>query len=366
MKANFACMLMMVMVAAMPGDAWGQSEMPAEESDESLTPRAMIDRLIAEREGEPVIVQEAKPDREPIPERVGVPSASVDLDPRIVGVRPGEPLPILRREGEFVIERTGQLLSIEDGLYWVMDFESEPSQPDLRPMIVQKCQRLASMQEALLQRGENLMFTVTGQVHTYRGVNYLLPTAISGTRSAIEVENEQAVLEESLGTEASVIKPDPPHDPVAALGPDADARDVMDALLEARDEPVERPTPMPGNTGNRRPSSPGSGGGQAPVEDENLLREGTYLVSRPGRLIRGGGNGLGSVLFAFEADGDQAAEQPMMLMPSRMLELMEDIVAESGDKTVFVISGRVHTYRSANYLLPTLMRREINLGNLAN
>ncbi len=54
----------------------------------------------------------------------------------------------------------------------------------------------------------------------------------------------------------------------------------------------------------------------------------------------------------------------MLLMPCRLLELMEDTVAESGDQTVFILSGRVYAYRGANYLMPTLMRQRLDLGNL--
>ena len=70
------------------------------------------------------------------------------------------------------------------------------------------------------------------------------------------------------------------------------------------------------------------------------------------------------MLFAFEADGRNAAEAPMIVMPCKLLELMEDTVIERGDQVVFLVSGRVHAYRGANHLLPTTMRLEIPSDNL--
>ena len=47
---------------------------------------------------------------------------------------------------------------------------------------------------------------------------------------------------------------------------------------------------------------------------------------------------------------------------SRYVELIE----QRGDTVVFLISGQIHTYRGANYLLPTMMKLAIDQGNLQN
>ncbi|MEO1237103.1 MAG: hypothetical protein AAFX76_09975, partial [Planctomycetota bacterium] len=41
------------------------------------------------------------------------------------------------------------------------------------------------------------------------------------------------------------------------------------------------------------------------------------------------------------------------------------IGVERGDAVVFVVSGRVHTYRGANHLLLTTVRQPVDAGNLA-
>ena len=47
-----------------------------------------------------------------------------------------------------------------------------------------------------------------------------------------------------------------------------------------------------------------------------------------------------------------------------MLETMERTVREQGDDIPFVVTGQVFIYRGANYLLPTIVKREFDRGNL--
>ncbi|MEX2213667.1 MAG: hypothetical protein WD768_06045 [Phycisphaeraceae bacterium] len=92
-----------------------------------------------------------------------------------------------------------------------------------------------------------------------------------------------------------------------------------------------------------------------------LRREGEFVLSRRGRLIK---STSGQSMFAFDADGATAAEGPMYLLPCRLLESMEGLVADQSEELVFVLSGQVFVYRGANYLLPTLMKPAIDKGNL--
>ena len=91
-----------------------------------------------------------------------------------------------------------------------------------------------------------------------------------------------------------------------------------------------------------------------------LRREGEFVLNRRGRLVREGGQSL----FAFDADTDKAAEAPMMLVPCRVLQNMEELAQEHGSDVVFLVTGQVFTYRGANHLLPTTMKLSIDKGNL--
>ncbi len=95
-----------------------------------------------------------------------------------------------------------------------------------------------------------------------------------------------------------------------------------------------------------------------------LRREGEFVVNRRGRLVRSP-NGK-DLLFVFDADGKQAQEPPMIIVPCQILQSMEDLVLERGDKVVFLLSGQVLTYRGSNHLLPTMMKLSIDRGNLQN
>jgi hypothetical protein len=118
------------------------------------------------------------------------------------------------------------------------------------------------------------------------------------------------------------------------------------------------PAPTPGRIDQPDPKIIGTAPGSAAPK---LKREGEFILSRRGRLIRSEG---GSPMFAFDADSDKAAEAPMILLPCRLLQSMEELAADHGDRTVFLVSGQVFVYKGANYMLPTMMKPAIDKGNL--
>lgn len=102
--------------------------------------------------------------------------------------------------------------------------------------------------------------------------------------------------------------------------------------------------------------------GSAPNDKKPpLRREGEFIIDRKGRLVRSGDGA--SMVFIFDADEKGNPEPPMVIMPCRMLQNMEDLVRERGDSIAFKLSGQVYTYRGANYLLPTMMKLAVDKGN---
>jgi len=106
---------------------------------------------------------------------VPVPPAAVEIDPAVLGVAPGDPVPTLRREGEFLVNRRGRLLRSPEG-YQLFVFEADAAASPELPMIVQPSRLLQAMEEIVAERGDAVVFVVSGQVHAYRGANYILPT----------------------------------------------------------------------------------------------------------------------------------------------------------------------------------------------
>ncbi|MEO0475984.1 MAG: hypothetical protein AAF085_08475 [Planctomycetota bacterium] len=308
-----------------------------------------------------------------------IPAMRVQVDPRVLGVAPGESLPPLRREGEAVRKRDGQLLPTGDRGYAVFILDADPEAGDDKPlaMVVAPCMTLESMERLLQDRGEKLRFTVTGQVHTYRGVNYLLPTTQPKPWLIDDEAEEQLVDQPADETEAPAEPEAAPEETGTPDEPASDeatpsADDVLQQLLDKkRDGPAPDPIEPTGEEGeDQTPATPQPSFASDPLllgldTDQPLAElkdEGQFVIARTGRLVRSADGS--QALFVLDADGPGAPEPPMILQACKLLETMEKTVQEQGENVPFVITGQVFMYRGANYLLPTIVKREFDRGNL--
>ncbi len=372
----------------------------AVESSVATTPRQIIDRLIAQPSEHDVAAVEPRRvtplEADAVSPKEG---SQLELDPGVVRVDPNMPLPRLRREGGFVIERPGRLLVLvapdvdakdvgdagpEDEM-WVFDFDRVSGVDDLRPMIMQKTQRLQLMQDAASRdaflgdeteekKRIRLMgrYTVTGQVHTHRGVNYLLPTSVVALHERWEASGpspkplpQVAEQEPALGdgfTSGGGAENDAELDdgfssmsqgtPATFLQGD-DPADVMDALLER---------PRGGAATPRDPAAAAVAEGVRQDRGRDAMvvqasrREGDYLIQRVGRVVLTGSVAMGTVLFTFDADSTHADETPVVLMPCKLREELEDVIRDAPTPQTFAVSGRVYAYRGINHVLPTAYR----------
>ncbi len=82
---------------------------------------------------------------------------------------------------------------------------------------------------------------------------------------------------------------------------------------------------------------------------QTVVREGTYLVDRIGRLTRGGEGKFSE--FSFEADGRTLGDPPVVILPNLKLMLMEDAVKNAARDLRFQVTGLVTEYRGRNYIL---------------
>jgi outer membrane biosynthesis protein TonB len=87
------------------------------------------------------------------------------------------------------------------------------------------------------------------------------------------------------------------------------------------------------------------------IPTAKLLREGTFVTSKRGRMTRGSS---GDWQINFDADAEGRIDPPMGLMPCMNLQAMEKLVEKGGDSVTFTISGQVFLYKGKNYLLPTM------------
>ena len=87
----------------------------------------------------------------------------------------------------------------------------------------------------------------------------------------------------------------------------------------------------------------------APKADTlNLVREGTYIVDRVGRLTI---SIEGQKELTFEADGAAMKDPPMLLLPNTNRTRMEMAVQASSRDLKFRVTGMVTEYNARNYIL---------------
>ncbi len=79
-------------------------------------------------------------------------------------------------EGAFVMNRAARLVHTIDTGAWAIVFESDDDGLSDEPLIVQPCKMLEQMEARAEQLGDAFKLNISGQVFTYRGGVYLLPT----------------------------------------------------------------------------------------------------------------------------------------------------------------------------------------------
>lgn len=325
----------------------------------------------------------------------------------------------LLREGTFVTDRQGWLRPVGAerwAMVWdaVRDPKTGATTVD-PPMAVLPCLKLMEMRRIVEARPETVTFRVSGRVLVYKGRNYLLPTFFltlseSGSGGGAGGQNLGEMSDEDRGEARKAFddlmgRSGAPGEPggADANDPDAVLRSVDSAtpnvsIPVAPTAPREK-TSGDGGTGASMPrtgqSDNGgngagmmSGEGMSGQQNWKLVREGTMLTARRGRLLRGA---MGEFIFApdngtrvdrstkktpdnagkagrakdaaenatapdAQAASDEASLNvgPMRLIPCLNLQEMERLTQSHAVPLEFKISGQVFVYNGRNYLLPTM------------
>ena len=147
------------------------AEQPTEDQAEQIRRQ-----LLLKRKKPPMIEPTRRPDIEKnLPQAPTMPAATVNIDPSVLGIAPGEKAPPLQPDGTFIVNRRGRLISSPEGLQ-IFIFESDGRETPERPLILQPCKKLEGMETIVQELGDKVIFTISGQVFLYRNNNYLLPT----------------------------------------------------------------------------------------------------------------------------------------------------------------------------------------------
>jgi len=89
-------------------------------------------------------------------------------------IAPNPPTPVLKHEGQYVIDETGRLVKSADGKSWDFVFDADGQAMQDAPMGVLPNMKLDSMETAVMGLDHLPKFRVTGMVTEYKGKNYLL------------------------------------------------------------------------------------------------------------------------------------------------------------------------------------------------
>ena len=147
----------------------------------------------------------------------------------------------------------------------------------------------------------------------------------------------------AAATLALVAQPSGEADPADRAG-QRQAAEQLDDLFD--DAPTVAPADVLPQDRPRYDAAPGVAPDAPRVE---LLREGTFLVDRVGRLDRGGDAALPELLL--DADGRGLRDPPLRVLPNLKLMEMEKALDASGSDLQFRVTGELTEYRGRNYIL---------------
>ena len=125
------------------------------------------------------------------------------------------------------------------------------------------------------------------------------------------------------------------------------ARDVLNDMLRPGDIPSARPL-QPINTDPVVDASTGAASVAPAAPQLMVMREGSYLVDRTGRLKK---TDAQFWELTFESDGKPLKDPPVIVLPNLKLQIMEDQLKETRRDLKFRVTGMVTEYRGRNYLL---------------
>jgi hypothetical protein len=124
------------------------------------------------------------------------------------------------------------------------------------------------------------------------------------------------------------------------------ADQVFDQMLKPSTRPSRQLAPLPDQAVRDTKSGGGSVRPNAPPVV--VIREGTMIIDRPGRLSH---TETGQAEFTFESDGKALRDPPMLLLPNLTLNQIEEQITASNRDLRLRVTGVVTEYKGRNYLL---------------
>jgi hypothetical protein len=236
---------------------------------------------------------------------------------------PRAPLP----DGTVLVNRMGTLEQTDAGK-WQFVAEQDSRMADLAgPLPVLQSSQLAAVAAQPNAKTEKRKYVVNGVVTAYEAQNYLLIESAIPATPILAAE-----------------KTAPPATRPAGA---STADQTLNQMLTAPPPSAGRPLRLTTGPGNDTTSGKGAVAPNAPLV--SVIREGSFLVDRTGRLTRAADGQNWE--FSFESDARTLKDPPVLILPNLKLMAMEQAAKSSNRDLKFRITGMVTEYNGRNYVL---------------
>ena len=292
-----------------------------------------------------------------VPPRPGL-TAGFSIEEALRGAGVTLPAPTALPEGAFLTKRPGFVAAGPAGTF-VFIPAAEGRRPGEGAMVVAPNVKLERLAASLAEGESAAPFIVTGEVLLYRGQNHLLLSAFArGSSRPRPVEPQH-----TAPTAPTADGEQPPPSPVS-IALDPTIAEIIADLEQRRAAPADG---ADADDRFRQLDRTDPAARAAPAAEAELIPEGRYITQRRARLERApdgrwlvnfdndADNDADTATATTAADAEATAElAPMVVIPCALLERMEVTAEFFGDAATIVVSGRVFTYDSENYLRPMI------------
>lgn len=227
---------------------------------------------------------------------------------------PGVPVGTFLPEGTFLSASPGAIVRSPGGTYLFVPAVAGPGLAKVVPMVLLPNQRLSQVASAFDSGETAIASSVSGQTFVYRGRQHLLLSVFSMSHESTASAK-----------------------PKSTPGVDSDVKSMMEELDARPSAPRALDQRILSTTSDR-------------TAKDNVIAEGTVVVGRRARLIRGGGG----LVAMFDNGPGNPGLPAMPLLPCRLLEQLDSLAASRGENLTLKISGRTTVHQGRNYLLPTM------------
>lgn len=240
------------------------------------------------------------------------------------------------RENTYLSKRPGVFKKSADGKNWTFTADARMENAvNLPTLTILPSRELAALEDATRNATE-ARYAISGTITIYNEKPFLLIDIATPADGSATLAAEKAAPAPGSATPATK--------PATPLPADQMLNQMLKPSAAAGSARPIQPT-----TGPSRDSTSGSGAVAPGASVLTVLREGSFVVDRTGRLTRGADGQ--SWEFTFDADGRSMKDPPVFILPNLKLMAMEQASKSSNRDLRFRITGMLTEYAGRNYVL---------------